>query len=97
DTGAMYRAVTLAALREGIDLHSDEALGDLAERLVVKLQHGRVILDREDVTAAIRSAAVTAASGAVADSPSVRHRLAHWQRDFAAVAHTVTEGRDQGT
>ncbi len=97
DTGAMYRAVTLAAVRDGIDLHSDEALGNLADRLEVQLHSGRVILDQEDVTTAIRSAAVTAASRFVADSPGVRHRLAQWQRAFAASADTVTEGRDQGT
>ena len=58
---------------------------------------GQVILDDEDVTTAIRSTEVTAASRFVADSPSVRRRLAEWQRAFAAVADTVTEGRDQGT
>ena len=97
DTGAMYRAVTLAALRNGIDLEVDQALSELTARLVVQLDDGRVVLDQEDVTSAIRSPAVTAASGAVADSPSVRRRLAQWQRAFAAIDDTVTEGRDQGT
>jgi len=97
DTGAMYRAVTLAALRGGIDLRCDEALGKLADRLVVRLHNGRVLLDQEDVTTAIRSESVTDSAVFVADSPSVRHRLVEWQRAFAAVADTVNEGRDQGT
>jgi cytidylate kinase len=97
DTGAMYRAVTLAALRLGTDLTSDQALGALAARLSVSLPPGRVLLDGEDVTAAIRSLEVTRASRFVADSPAVRHRLVEWQRAFAAIEDTVTEGRDQGT
>jgi cytidylate kinase len=97
DTGAMYRAVTLAALRAETDLSSDQDLGELTSRLSVALPPGKVILDREDVTAAIRSVEVTRASRFVADSPSVRMRLAGWQRAFAAEEDTVTEGRDQGT
>ena len=50
DTGAMYRAVTLAALRAGTDLASDQALGDLAARVSVRLPAGKVLLDGEDVT-----------------------------------------------
>src|SRR5438270_12408889 len=75
DTGAMYRAVTLAALRTATDLSSDQALGELASRLTVGLPPGKVTLDHEDVTAAIRSVEVTGASRFVADSPSVRVRL----------------------
>jgi cytidylate kinase len=97
DTGAMYRAVTLAALRAETDLSSDQDLGELAARLSVSLPPGKVILDREDVTTAIRSVEVTRASRFVADSPSVRMRLAAWQRAFASEQDTVTEGRDQGT
>jgi len=97
DTGAMYRVVTLAALRSGADLASDDALGSLAAGLDVSWLAGQVFLGKEDVTAAIRSVEVTRASRFVADSPSVRRRLVQWQRDFAALADTVTEGRDQGT
>jgi cytidylate kinase len=97
DTGAMYRAVTLAALRTATDLSSDEALSELASRLTVGLPPDKVTLDHEDVTTAIRSVEVTRASRFVADSRSVRMRLADWQRAFAAEHDTVTEGRDQGT
>ena len=98
DTGAMYRAVTLAALRKGIDLLSDEALGELAEGVAVRLPPGAVLLDEEDVTEAIRGVEVTRATRHAADSPRVRRVLVSWQRDFASVeGDVVTEGRDQGT
>ena len=98
DTGAMYRAVTLAALRAGVDLGSDEALGGLAGKITVRLPPGRVLLDDEDVTEGIRSVEVTRATRHSADSPSVRRRLVEWQRSFASTeGDVVTEGRDQGT
>lgn len=97
DTGAMYRAVTVAALRVGTDLMSDAALGALAAGLEVHLPPGSVILNGEDVSVAIRGIEVTRASSLVADSPSVRRRLVEWQREFARENEVVTEGRDQGT
>ncbi len=97
DTGAMYRVVTLAALRSGADLASDQVLSELSADLEVSWQAGRILLGKEDVTAAIRAVEVTGASRFVADSPSVRRLLVQWQRAFAARADTVTEGRDQGT
>ena len=97
DTGAMYRVVTLAALRSGADLASDHILGSLVADLDVNWLSGQIRLGKEDVTAAIRNVEVTQASRFVADSPSVRSRLVQWQREFAAGADTVTEGRDQGT
>src|SRR3989440_9544621 len=65
DTGAMYRAVTLAALRAGIDLHEEDALRGLLAGLQLEVSAGKVILNGEDVTRLIRSSAVTAASGAI--------------------------------
>jgi cytidylate kinase len=97
DTGAMYRAVTLAALRAGVDLACERALGELIDTINVSLPPGRVLLDQEDVTTAIRTVEITEASRFIADSPAVRRRLVEWQRDFAAGSDTVTEGRDQGT
>jgi CMP/dCMP kinase len=97
DTGAMYRAVTLAAIRGAADLASEAALSALVESLSVRLPPGRVLLGDEDVTLPIRGVEVTRASKFVADSPSVRRRLMIWQRTFAAEHPVVTEGRDQGT
>ena len=98
DTGAMYRAATLAALRKGLDLTDESALAALVETISVDLPPGRVILDDEDVSESVRSVEVTRACRFVADSPAVRRRLVSWQRAFAeSVGDVVTEGRDQGT
>jgi cytidylate kinase len=97
DTGAMYRAVAMAALRAGIDLRDEEALARLVGTLALEMPPGRVLLNGEDVTEAIRARDVTAATGAVADSRVVRQHLAALQRTIAAGRDMVTEGRDQGT
>jgi cytidylate kinase len=97
DTGAMYRAVTLAALRSGTELTSDAELAKLVATLEVVLRGDSVLLDGQDVTQAIRRMEVTQASKYVADSPTVRRRLMDWQRAFAMEQDVVTEGRDQGT
>lgn len=97
DTGAMYRAATLAALRAGTPLEDDQALGTLAASLSIRLPPGSVLLDGEDVSALVRSVEVTRASRFLADSPSVRRQLVAWQREFAAENNVVAEGRDQGT
>ncbi len=85
DTGAMYRAVTLAAIRGGVDMANEAALSTLVESLSVELLPDRVLLGAEDITTAIRGVEVTRSSRFVADSPSVRRRLTIWQRAFAAL------------
>ncbi len=98
DTGSMYRAVALAALRAGVDPRDEPALSVLVAGLRLELPSGgQVLLDGEDATSAIRTREVTAATGAVADSPSVRGRLANMQRTIAEGRNVVCEGRDQGT
>jgi cytidylate kinase len=97
DTGAMYRAVTLAALRKRIDLDDDNAYVPLLACMDLEMPAGRVLLNGEDVTGQIRKAEVTAASGAVADRPGVRRRLVELQRRIAAGRNMICEGRDQGT
>jgi cytidylate kinase len=98
DTGAMYRAVTLAGLRARIDFDDEPALAKLVEGLTLGMPPGgRVVLGGEDITGLIRQAEVTAASGKVANSPAVRRRLVELQRAIAAGRDVVTEGRDQGT
>ena len=97
DTGAMYRAVTLAALRRRVDLADEHALAALAESVEVRLPPGRVLLDGEDVGDLIRTVEVTRASQYPANCPAVRRRLVDWQRTFAHEYDVVAEGRDQGT
>jgi cytidylate kinase len=97
DTGAMYRAVTLAGLRAGCDLGDEADLAALLEKFSLEMPAGRIVVGGADVTDAIRADAVTAASRKVADSPVVRRHLVGLQRAVAAGRDLVTEGRDQGT
>lgn len=98
DTGAMYRAVAVAALRAGVNLRTEPALAELVATLRLEMPPGgRVLLNGENVTGLIRTSEVTAATGAVADSPAVRRRLAEMQRAIAQGRNMVCEGRDQGT
>jgi cytidylate kinase len=97
DTGATFRCVTLAALRAGINTRDQNALAALLDGLWIEMPPGKVVLNDEDVTAAIRVTEVTAASGEIASSPVVRRRLAEFQRQIAAGRNMVCEGRDQGT
>ena len=97
DTGAMYRAVACGALRAGVKLDDPAALVRIAHTLQVELQPEGVRINGEDVTGEIRSAAVTAAVHYAADQPGVRQRLVELQRQLAADADVVSEGRDQGT
>jgi cytidylate kinase len=102
DTGAMYRAVTLAALRAGIDVEDEGALAALAADLRIELVPGedgaaRVYLDGEDVTVAIRSPEVSRRVSAVARAAGVREELVRRQKSLAAAGGVVMEGRDIGT
>jgi cytidylate kinase len=97
DTGAMYRAVTLASLRAKVDVHDQQALAALVADLSLEMPPGHVIMNGEDVTALLRTAQITAASGAIASSAVVRRRLVELQRALAAGHNFVCEGRDQGT
>ena len=97
DTGAMYRAVTLAGLRASCDLNDLDTLARLLDGIQLDLTPAQVLLNGEDVSLAIRAPDVTAASGAVASSPVVRNKLVEWQRRIAAGRSIVCEGRDQGT
>jgi len=97
DTGAMYRAVALAALRRGHDWNNVEALARLVFVLDIEVDENHVRLDGEDVTEAIRTSEVTAITRYAADNPGVREHLVQLQREAAEGRDVVTEGRDQGT
>lgn len=97
DTGAMYRAVTLVALREGIPTDDAERLAQLARSLAIEVGP-RVLVDDEDVTDAIRSSEVDAAVSAVSAHPGVRHELVARQRAWVkARGAGIVEGRDIGS
>jgi cytidylate kinase len=97
DTGAMYRAVTLAALERGIDLHDAVACTDVAAAASIVVD-GTVLLDGRDVSRDIRGPEVTGAVSTVSAHPGVRAVLVARQRDWVG-AHGggVVEGRDIGT
>ena len=97
DTGAMYRAVALAALRAGLQERDADQIAALADSLSLIILGDRVILNGADVTAQIRTSEVSAAVYLAADNPRVRARLVELQRQFAGAHDTVAEGRDQGT
>jgi CMP/dCMP kinase len=97
DTGAMYRAVGLAAVRAHIDLDNAQGLETLLKTLHLETPADRVVLNGEDVTTAIRTAEASAASSVVAVMPVVRRRLVEWQRAAGQERNLVCEGRDQGT
>jgi CMP/dCMP kinase len=97
DTGAMYRAVTLAARERDLDLADVAAMARLAGEIRVELAGDRVMLEGRDVTDAIRKFEIATATHYAADNPAVRAQLVLWQRAAAAGSDVVTEGRDQGT
>ena len=97
DTGAMYRAVALAGLRQHVDLADTHAVARLARKITITLDHDRVLLDGDDVTHEIRTLAVTSVTHYAANNAAVREHLVGLQRQFAVGQNVVTEGRDQGT
>jgi cytidylate kinase len=97
DTGAMYRAVTWAALERGVDLADADALAQVAAGLQVELDSDRVLVDGREVGGKIRSFKITSATHYAADNPAVRDLLVAWQRAAAQGHDVVTEGRDQST
>jgi cytidylate kinase len=98
DTGAMYRAVTFAALRRGIPVSDDAAVAELARSLDLAVSEDAVMVDGVDATAGIRSREVTDAVSAVAANTPVREELRARQREWAdARGGGVIEGRDIGT
>lgn len=102
DTGAMYRAVTFAAIRTGVDMTDEDDLLTLMETTKFQFSAGRgkmaVAIDGVDVTERIRQPQVTASARHIASSPKLREKLVEMQRQFAlGEEKIVTEGRDQGT
>ena len=102
DTGAMYRALTLKALRLKMDLTDEEALTILARNTKItfkEMSDGslNITLDGEDVSAAIRAQEVTNHTYYIARVPGVRTLMVAWQRSLGEDRSIVTDGRDQGT
>ncbi|MBM3723903.1 MAG: (d)CMP kinase [Acidobacteria bacterium] len=98
DTGAMYRAIGLWALRQGCALDNHQALEQLAAAAAMEFTpSGGLLLNGEDVTAAIREPGVSDAASRVSAVPGVRRTLVAKQRELARHASVVMEGRDIGS
>jgi cytidylate kinase len=98
DTGAMYRAITFAALRRGIPLEDTEAVSHLAETVDLDVGEHGVTVDGVDATAAIRTAEVTSSVSKVAANSGVRAEMRARQQAWAAEhGGGVIEGRDIGS
>jgi cytidylate kinase len=97
DTGAMYRALTLVALEDGVDLDDAQALEALAIAEPVSFEADRVSVRGEDVTEAIREPRIDRVVSAVARHPQVRAVMKERQRELAEGGDAVIEGRDIGT
>lgn len=104
DTGAIYRALTVAALDAGVDVDDEAALAALAERLAISVEPApempagyRVRIDGRDVSARLRAAEVDAAVSGVSRHRAVRRALRPAQRRLAEQAPIVMVGRDIGT
>ena len=101
DTGAMYRALTLKALRYNIDLKNEAALVHMTKQTRIDLENHtsgvKVLLDGEDVSQEIRTIEVTNKTFYVARIPGLREVMVQWQRTIGSRKGGVVEGRDVGT
>jgi CMP/dCMP kinase len=100
DTGAMYRAIGLAALRQGLDVRDAEVMEALANRSHIEFLPGdkpRITLDGEDITSLIRTPPVSMAASDVSAIPGVRRVLVRLQQELGQHSGGVLEGRDIGT
>jgi len=100
DTGAMYRAIGLAAMRRGVGTRDEAALGELASSVRIDFIPGdrpRVLLDGEDVTDLIRTPEISMAASDVSAVPAVRRVLVRLQQELGRRSGGVLEGRDIGT
>jgi CMP/dCMP kinase len=101
ETGAMYRAFALKALRLDVPLDDPAALARLAGETEIELEPGetenRVLLDGEDVTGQLRNQTVTDAASRVSTFPAIRAGMVRRQQEMGANGGVVMEGRDIGT
>ncbi len=99
DTGAMYRAVTMAVLLDSIDLKDEEAIKDCVASIEIDFDRtgSRVYLNKKDISREIRGQMITTNVSAVSALPKVREKMVDLQRKIAGKRDSVVEGRDIGT
>jgi cytidylate kinase len=97
DSGALYRLLAWQALRRGVAVSDEYRLAELAGSMQPTFEAGRILLDAEDVTDAIRAEDISQAASRVAVHPTVRRSLLELQRRCRAAPGLVADGRDMGT
>lgn len=98
DTGAMYRGIAYAAIRDGIDNRDADEMGRLARRVSMVLDGERLVVDGDDVSIDIRTDSVNSVVSIIATHSPVRDEMRSRQRDWISAHHGgVVEGRDIGT
>lgn len=97
DTGAMYRAVALWALRQGMNTGDRHRMEQLAIAAEIHFDHWKIVLNGEDVSEAVRAPEVASGASRVAAIPGVRRAMVAKQRAIAEQTSVVMEGRDIGT
>ena len=101
DTGAMYRAMALYILRQGIDREDEEAVGNACDDMAISLRYEnglqQVWLNGEDVSGLIRTEEVSQTTSAISVYSAVRRKLLELQRELARTNNVIMDGRDIGT
>ena len=97
DTGSLYRAMTLAAIRAQVDFENSKEIIEFSSGVEICWNGTQVLLNGEDISEQIRTPTVTDAIRFIADLPEIRARLSEIQRQVAIGRNVVTEGRDQGS
>jgi cytidylate kinase len=101
DTGAMYRAMALSALSEGVSLTDAEKVDELLNRTDIKVAYEpdgqHVLVNGEDVTGHLREEEIGKGASLISKLRCVRDKLAGMQRDIAHETHAVLDGREIGT
>ncbi len=97
DSGVLYRATALAAIRNATDADDESALATLAQTLDLRFESGAVLMDGIDVTALLRHENVGTLASKISAWPAVRQALLQLQRSFRRLPGLVADGRDMGT
>ena len=97
DSGAMYRALTLAVLRAEVDVHDEESTLNIAQKIKIDFHDKKTFLDGEDVSNEIRMPKITRVISIVSAYPKIRDIMVKKQRQLAEKGGVVMDGRDIGT
>ncbi|MBO7081263.1 MAG: (d)CMP kinase [Neisseriaceae bacterium] len=97
DSGALYRLTALLAQQEKVHWQDESAVAQLAKSLPVCFENGKIFLNQQEVTEAIRAEEIGMGASKIAALPAVRTALLQRQRDFAEISPTVADGRDMAS